>query len=178
VLSKGRAWPRTWRVRQGPKGHVPADLPIAWVELVRALLPAGTTVGCLGEGEGDGIKRQETMTEAGGWDACRPAPGHTATWADETVHGDALGAWRKPGRLSERKEVAVTREASGPVRRRCGWAKGQAEPVDVVRKMSSAEEAIASDQKRFRMETFFADQQSRGCNIHKSHVTDPQRLSR
>src|SRR2546430_11909093 len=32
--------------------------------------------------------------------------------------------------------------------------------------------------KRFRIETFFSDQKSRGFNIHKSHLTDPQRLSR
>src|SRR5215211_940821 len=35
-----------------------------------------------------------------------------------------------------------------------------------------------SYKKRFRIETFFSDQKSRGFNIHKSHLTDPQRLSR
>lgn len=44
--------------------------------------------------------------------------------------------------------------------------------------MSSAEEAIDYYQKRFRIETFFSDQKSRGFNIQKSHLTDPQRLSR
>src|SRR5215471_8065310 len=39
-------------------------------------------------------------------------------------------------------------------------------------------EAIDYYQKRFRIEIFFSDQKSRGFNIHKSHVTDPQRLSR
>ena len=33
-------------------------------------------------------------------------------------------------------------------------------------------------QKRFRIETFFSDQKSRGFHIHKSHIADPQRLSR
>jgi len=32
--------------------------------------------------------------------------------------------------------------------------------------------------KRFRIETFFADQKSRGFHLHKSHVADPLRLSR
>src|SRR2546422_4058963 len=44
--------------------------------------------------------------------------------------------------------------------------------------MSSAEDAIDYYKKRFRIETFFSDQKSRGFNIHKSHLTDPQRLSR
>src|SRR5207244_5391571 len=32
--------------------------------------------------------------------------------------------------------------------------------------------------KRFRRETFFSDQKSRGFHLHKSHLSDPQRLSR
>lgn len=44
--------------------------------------------------------------------------------------------------------------------------------------MSCAEEAIRYDQKRFRIETFFSDQKSRGFHIHKSRLTDPNRLSR
>src|SRR5262249_30883154 len=48
----------------------------------------------------------------------------------------------------------------------------------LVSNMSSAEEAIDYYKKRFRIETFFSDQKSRGFNIQKSHLTDPQRLSR
>jgi hypothetical protein len=44
--------------------------------------------------------------------------------------------------------------------------------------MASAEEACRYYQKRFRIETFFSDQKSRGFNIQKSHISDPQRLSR
>ena len=32
--------------------------------------------------------------------------------------------------------------------------------------------------KLARIETFFSDQKSRGFHIHKSHISDPQRLSR
>ena len=44
--------------------------------------------------------------------------------------------------------------------------------------MEVAEEACRYYQKRFRIETFFADQKSRGFHIHKSRISDPQRLSR
>jgi len=44
--------------------------------------------------------------------------------------------------------------------------------------MEAAEEACRYYQKRFRIETFFSDQKSRGFHIHKSHISDPQRLSR
>ena len=44
--------------------------------------------------------------------------------------------------------------------------------------MEVAEEACRSYQKRFRLETFFSDQKSRGFHLHKSPISDPQRLAR
>jgi len=178
VIYKGRALPLAWRVRQCPKGHFPEDLHIALVELVSTLIPEGTQVVFLGDGEFDGIKLQETMHEAGWWYACRTSKGNTVTWEDETFDVAELGACIKPGRLIELKEVELTREAYGPVMLLCCWAKGHAEPLYLVSNMSSAEEAIDYYTKRFRIETFFSDQKSRGFNIQKSHLTDPQRLSR
>jgi hypothetical protein len=67
VLSQGRARPLAWRVRQCPKGHVPEDLHIAVVALVLELIPEGTKVVCVGDGECDGRPRQETRHEAGWW---------------------------------------------------------------------------------------------------------------
>ena len=178
VIYKGRALPLAWRVRQCPKGHFPEDLHIALVELVRTLIPEGTKVVFLGDGEFDGITLQKTINEAGWGYACRTSKGNTATWEDATFDVAELGACIKPGRLIERKEVQVTREAYGPVMLLCCWAKGHAEPLYLVSNLSSAEEAIDYYTKRFRIETFFSDQKSRGFNIQKSHLTDPQRLSR
>src|SRR6266478_2745251 len=50
VIYQGRALPLAWRVRQAPKGHFPADLHIALVELVSPLIPEGTKVVFLGDG--------------------------------------------------------------------------------------------------------------------------------
>src|SRR5438128_9208750 len=44
--------------------------------------------------------------------------------------------------------------------------------------MATAEEACRWYQKRFRIETFFSDQKSRGFHMHQSHISDQQRLSR
>jgi hypothetical protein len=151
VIYKGRALPLAWRVRQCPKGHFPEDLHIALVELVSHLIPAGTKVVFLGDGEFDGIKLQETMHEAGWWYACRTSKGNTATWEDETFYVDELGACIKPGRLIELKEVALTREAYGPVMLLCCWAQGQAEPLYLVSNMLDscvlAEEQCASSRQ-------------------------------
>ena len=178
VIYKGRALPLAWVVRQCPKGHAPEALHIALVELVRALVAAGTEVVSLGDGEFDGTDLQKTMNESGWFYACRTAKGTVATWEGLKFHLDLLGGSIKPGRLIELKEVQFTGAAYGPVMVFCCWAKGEAEPLYLVSNMSVAEEAIRYYQKRFRIETFFSDQKSRGFNIQKSHIEDPQRLSR
>jgi hypothetical protein len=61
VVDTGRALPLAWRVRQGPKGPFPEELPMALVELVRACLPDGTPVVLLGDGECDGTTLPRTV---------------------------------------------------------------------------------------------------------------------
>jgi hypothetical protein len=178
VIYKGRALPLAWRVRQGPKGQFPEDLHIALVDLISELIPEGTPVVFLGDGEFDGTALQGTLNEAGWFYACRTAQSTVATWEGETFRLDALGACLKPGRLIELKEVQVTRDAYGPVMLLSCWAPGYQEPLYLVSNMDAAEEACRYYQKRFRIETFFSDQKSRGFHIHKSHISDPQRLSR
>jgi Transposase DDE domain len=178
VVYKGRALPLAWRVRQAPKGHFPEELHIALVELISGLIPAGTPVVLLGDGEFDGTRLQQRLQQAGWSYACRTATSTVATWEGETFRLDALGACLKPGRLIELKEVHCTREAYGPIMVLCCWAKGYQEPLYLVSNMATAEAACRWYEKRFRIETFFADQKSRGFHIHKSHMSDVQRLSR
>jgi DDE family transposase len=178
VIYKGRALPLAWRVRQGPKGHFPEELHIALVNLMRACLPEEAQVVFLGDGEFDGTTLQETLNEAGWCYVCRTAQNTVATWEGETFRLDTLGACSKPGTLIALQEGQMTRDAYGPVMLLCCWAKGYQAPLYLVSNMDTAEEACRYYQKRFRIETFFADQKSRGFHIHKSHMSDPQRLSR
>src|SRR5215831_7802691 len=178
VIYKGRALPLVWRVRQGPKGHFPEELHIALVNLIRACLPEGAQVVFLGDGEFDGTTLQKTLNEAGWGYVCRTAQSTVATWEGETFRLDTLGACIKPGTLIALKEVKFTRDAYGPVMVLSCWAKGYHEPLYMVSNMDAAEEACRYYQKRFRIETFFSDQKSRGFHLHKSHISDPQRLSR
>jgi hypothetical protein len=178
VVYKGRALPLAWRVRHAPKGHFPEDLHIAVVEVMREVLPAGAKVVFLGDGEFDGTALQATLHEAGWSYVCRTAMSTTATWDGTAFRLDTLGACLKPGRLIEVQNVHVTREAYGPIMVLCCWAKEYQEPLYLVSNMMTAEEACRWYEKRFRVETFFSDQKSRGFHLHKSHISDPQRLSR
>jgi hypothetical protein len=178
VVYKGRALPLAWLVRQGKKGHFPEDLHIALVQQVQELLPAGAAVVLLGDGEFDGIDFQHTLEEAGWSYVCRTGMHITASWNGAPFRLDALGACSKPGTLIELKEVLFTEEAYGPIMLICCWATGYKDPLYLVTNLPSAETACRFYEKRFRIETFFSDQKSRGFHLHKSHLSEPQRLSR
>jgi hypothetical protein len=175
---KGRALPLAWRVRQAPKGHFPEDLHIAVVELLYEVIPAGAKVVFLGDGEFDGTTLLDTLNKMGWSYVCRTAMNTTATWDGQPFRLDTLGACLKPGRLIELKDGYCTQAAYGPIMVLCCWAKGYQEPLYLISNMATAEEACRLYQKRFRMETFFSDQKSRGFHIHKSHLADVQRLAR
>ena len=178
VVYTGRALPVAWLVRPGKKGHFPEDWHMALVEQVHALLPAGAHVVLLGDGEFDGTDLQHTLEEAGWSYVCRTGCHLTASWEGETFRLDTLGACSKPGTLIVLQEVRFTAAAYGPIMLLCCWAKGYQEPLYLVSNMASADEACHMYTKRFRIETFFSDQKSRGFHLHKSHLSEPQRLSR
>ena len=177
VVYKGRALPLAWRVRQGPKGHFPEDLHIALVELVSGLIPEGAQVVLLGDGEFDGTDLQQTVEDAGWAYVCRTGIHMTAWWDGETFRLDTLGACSKPGTLIALSEVLFSRAEYGPIMLICCWGKGCKAPLYLVTNMDTAEVACQFYAKRFRIETFFSDQKSRGFHLHKSHLSDPQRLS-
>jgi DDE family transposase len=175
---KGHALPLAWRVRQAPQEDFPEDLHIAVVELMCEVIPKGAKVVFLGDGEFDGTALQDTLNKMGWSYVCRTAISTTATWDGQTFRLDTLGACLKPGHLIELKDVYCTQAAYGPIMVLCCWAKGYQEPLYLISNMGVADEACRLYQKRFRIETFFSDQKSRGFHIHKSHLSDVQRLPR
>ena len=178
VIYQGRALPLCWQVRKGNKGHFPQSLHVALVKQVQELIPEGAPVVLLGDGEFDGTTLQQTLAEAGWSSVCRTGVNMTATWQGETFRLDTIGTCIKPGTLVDLSDVLFTADAYGPIRLLCCWAKGYKDPLYVVTNMTSGEEACRLYGKRFRIETFFSDQKSRGFHLHRSHLSDPERLSR
>jgi len=74
--------------------------------------------------------------------------------------------------------VFFTHRAYGPVHAILWWNKGYKDPLYLVTNVESVEQACDWYKKRFRIETFFSDQKSRGFYLNKSHLSDPLRLSR
>jgi hypothetical protein len=111
VVYKGRALPLCWLVRQGKKGHFPEDLHVALVEQVQEMIPPGTSVVLLGDGEFDGIGLQQSLEEANWSYVCRTGCNLTATWDNVTFRLDTLGWCIKPGTLVDLPEAFFTAEA-------------------------------------------------------------------
>lgn len=178
VVYKGRALPLVWQVRQGAKGHFPEDLHIALVKQGSTLLPPGASVVLLGDGECDGTDLQHTV-QASHWSYVVRTGSHiTVLWDGERFRCETVRACSKPGTLVALRDARMTTEAYGPIMLLCCWAKGYTDPLSLVTNMASADEACRLYAKRFRIETFFADQKSRGFHSHQSHLADPTRLSR
>ena len=177
VVYKGRALPLAWQGRQGKKGHFPADLHIALVKQVQTLIPLGAAVVVLGDGEFDGTTSSTPYRTLIGppWSArgvTSPCCGTGALPKRDgsglyqtgdpgcahgcTHHGSRLWPGDAPLLLGQRLSRAAASEHAYP----------------------SADEACRLYAKRFRIETFFSDQKSRGFHLHQSHLADPTRLAR
>lgn len=178
VVYKGRALPLAWVVRRGKKGHFPEDLHITLMTQVQELIPPGAHVVVLGDGEFDGTGLQHTLQKYHWSYVVRTGSNITVMWDGDSFRCETVGACSKPGTLVALRDVRVTEEAYGPIMLLCCWATGYQEPLSLISNMTSAEEACQLYGKRFRIETFFSDQKSRGFHLHKSHLSDKERLSR
>jgi hypothetical protein len=178
VVYKGRALPLVWQVRKGKKGHCPEDMHIALVEHLHDLIPPGARVVLLGDGEFDGTQFQKTIQDYCWSSVVRTGSHITVEWDGEHFRCETVAACSKPGTLVALRDVPVTEEAYGPLMLLCCWAKGYKAPLYLLTNMDSADEACRLYAKRFCIETFFADQKSRGFHLHQSHLAEPTRLTR
>jgi hypothetical protein len=176
VVYRGRALPVAWLVVNGKKGHFPETCHVELVNRVRDRLPAGADVVLGGDGEFDGTDLQATVAEAHWHYVCRTAKNMLVYEAGDAFHLADLPL--SPGERLGLPEVQVTQDRYGPVLAIGWWAKDQQEPWYLITNFELVEEACRFYQKRFRIETFFSDQKSRGFRLHPSHLNHPERLSR
>jgi hypothetical protein len=175
VQYRGRALPLGWLVIEGKKGHFAQERHLRLLAAVQALIPTSADVIFLGDGEFDGVRLQEKL-EALGWHyACRTA-GNTLLYDGEEFSFQDLIL--KPGMCVGIEEVSFTRQRYGPVLAVAWWRNDHQEPIYLVSNMDLVEEVCEWYKKRFRIETFFSDQKSRGFHVHKSHISDPKRLAK
>lgn len=175
VQYRGRALPLGWLVISGKKGHFSQARHLQLVSAVKELVPAGADVVFLGDGEFDGTELQQTLQGFGWKYACRTAHNAILYDGDEFSFQDLL---LQPGMCLGIEEVCFTRQRYGPILAVAWWRTGDEEPIYLVSNFDLKEEACHWYQRRFKIETFFSDQKSRGFHLHKSHLSTPSRLAR
>lgn len=176
VIYKKRALPLVWVVVQGSKGHFPEETHCQLVQAVKPLLDEGSGVIFLGDGEFDGNQLQSAIAENGWEYVCRTAKNRLIEDDGDQFTLDEIGL--QPGDCLALPDVHVTQERYGPVLVIAWWRRDSQEPIYLLSNMALAEEACYWYGKRFRIETFFSDQKSRGFHLDKSHISDPARMSR
>ena len=177
VVYKGRALPIAWTVVKGNKGHLPEEAHIELVEQVKRLVPEKAEVVFLGDGEFDGINLQKIVTDYGWKYVFRTALSINIYWDAYEFKCDYLSSIIDTGEFIGVPDVLFTNDKYGPVMIICWWNKGYKDPIYLVTNMDSAEESCKYYSKRFKIETLFSDQKSRGFKIDKSHYSEPERLS-
>jgi len=176
VIYKKRALPIAWIVVKGSKGHFPEEAHVHLLAQVHQLIPEEADVIFVGDGEFDGITLQATLDGYGWHYACRTAKDIQLGGEGERFSFDEIGV--QPGECLGLPGVTFTLQDYGPVLAIAWWEKGYKEPIYLVTNLELADEACYWYRRRYRIETFFSDQKSRGFNLHKSHISDPKRLAR
>jgi DDE family transposase len=176
LVYQGRALPIAWLVVAQHKGHVDGATHLTLLDEVQALVPPERSVIFLGDGEFDGPDLQAALTRLGWSYVCRTA---------KNIQIQSEGEWLSladvyvaPGQWVGLPDVRMTGRAYGPVLVIVWWGRNHREPIYLVTNLEVVAEACWWYRKRFRIETFFSDQKSRGFHLQRSHLTDPARLAR
>jgi len=177
VIYGKRALPLCWLVKRGKKGHFSAEDHLWLFDKVRALVPDETDVIFLGDGEFDSVALQRALERAGWNYVCRTA---SSTLVTDGTTRCAIGALMPVSgeHYLSMPGASMTQTLYGPVHVVVWHEPRYAEAVYLVTSLDLAEEALYWYRHRFGIETLFSDQKSRGFHLHKSHLSDPARLSR
>ena len=179
LIYKHRALPLAFIVVKGKKGHLPEDTHIELVKKLRPLIPASTKqVILLGDGEFDGTMLQQTVSDFKWKYVFRTSYNIIINEDDEPFQIDTLAVALPQGCYRHLRNCTITRKIYGPVTAIAWWGEDNDEPIFLVTNFKSASKACEYYTKRFTIETFFSDQNRRGLNIYKSHLSSPHRLTR
>ena len=170
-----RALPITWLVVKGCKGHLPEKVHLDLLTQLQAILPKNCQKVFLGDGEFDGIELQAALQVKGWRYVCRTAK-NTQLYEDGRPFSFEDLFLQRGDQICI-PQVWFTREGYGPVTVIAEWERRFAHPLYLVTNFELPDEALYWYKKRFQIETFFSDEKSRGFFLHKSHLSDPQRLS-
>jgi len=177
VLYQKRALPIAWLVYKGKKGHTSGKRHIEVLEKVLPLLPEGSDVVLLGDAEYDTTEMINWVEKNTVWQyVLRTSP---QIYVRSGQKNQPIREYPlEKGQVLHLHEVGFTQTAEVLLNVIGWWASQYEEPIFLVTNIQNAYQACRYYRRRYSIETFFSDQKSRGFHIHKSHLSNPLRLSR
>lgn len=177
VVYRQRALPLAWLVYRGKKGHTSAARHIQVLEQLRPLIPSDAEVLLLGDAEYDTTAMQLWLAAQTDWQyVLRTAP-------QIYVHSE-LGEHPIAAMPLEQNHVLVYRQIGFTqadtlrVNLVGWWGAEYAQPIYLLSNLEGKYQICRQYRRRALIETLFSDQKSRGFHIHKSHLADPERVSK
>jgi hypothetical protein len=176
VVYKKRALPLCWITRQGQKGHLPDSLHIELVKQLKLIIPRKATIVFLGDGEFDSSELLTIVKRYKWFFVCRTAKNRILLENGESFSYRQIGI--ATGEYFRIPKVHFTDSQHLKFDAIMWWNTKYKEPIYLITTIELAQEAMFWYQKRFNIETMFSDKKSRGFNIHKSHISEPERMNR
>ena len=177
VIYRKRALPLAWLVYEGKKGHAPATKHVEVLQKVIPLIPEGAQVVLLGDGEYDSTEMVKWVQTRTNWSFALRTASDILVQQGQT--------WRKVAAFSKQKgslviayQVAFTKTVALSLNLVAWWGARYEKPIYLITNLPNGSRACWFYKRRYRIETLFSDQKSRGFHIHKSHLSDPIRISR
>lgn len=177
VVYKKRALPLVWLVYRGKKGHTSAARHLAALEKLVPLIPIGAEVVLLGDAEYDTTDMLLWLEAETDWQyVLRTAP-QIYVHSELGEHAIADIPLNRPQVLAYH-QVGFTQAASLRINLVGWWGRDYEQPIYLLSNLTGKYQICRHYQRRARIETLFSDQKSRGFHIHKSHLSDPARVSK
>ena len=177
VVYRSRLLPIAWVVYKGKKGHTTAERHIEVLKKVLPLVPEKSKVILLGDAEYDTTEMLSwVQTETSWYFVMHTSPSILVKSGDTWKK---IGNFKvRQGRLRMIPALGFTKVSALPANLIVWWGEEYENPIYLVSNLPNGSYACWYYWRRFRIETFFSDQKSRGFHIHKSHLSSPERISR
>lgn len=176
VIYKKRSLPLCWITVKGCKGHLPEELHIRLIEQLKEIIPENLTVILLGDGEFDGAKLLKTIKKNNWSFVCRTIKNRILYENMKLFSFNQVDPGREEWFLIP--HVTLNNHPDLKLNAVVWWNKEYKEPIYLLTTINLAEEAAFWYKKRFQIETMFSDKKSRGFNLQKTHISDPERINR
>jgi len=172
-----RAIPICWLVKQCQKGHLPANMHLEVFTILHDLLAGYENVVILGDGEFDNGRVVMACSDWNWRFVFRTAKNTTIFDGNEQYAIKRLEPQGNEKFLIV-TDVAFTKNRYGPVNAMVWRERKWNNPLYLLSNFDLSYDLAFYYRKRWSIETLFGDIKSRGFNIHKSKLTNPQRVAK